>query len=112
MKKPLIILALLTIGSAAYAQVSAGGSGSATGSGSVNSPAASGSVSGNADTSGNGRFGGAEIKDREQAQAPDARMNNSNGINAQDRDKGLDRARDRMSPQGLEHNNAPDADKR
>ncbi len=33
-------------------------------------------------------------------------INNSNGPNSRDRDKGLDRARDRMSRQGLAHSKA------
>ncbi len=111
MKKSLIVLALLATGSTAYAQVSVGGSGNAAGSGSVKSPPISGSASGNTSATGNGRIGGAEI-DKEQAESPSARLNNSNGINAQDRDKGLDRAEDRMSPQGLQHNNAQGGDKR
>ncbi len=35
---------------------------------------------------------------------------NSNGRFAQDRDKGLDRAEDRMSEQGLKHEKATDTD--
>ena len=102
MKKSLIILALLTMGSTAYAQVS--GSGSA----SVKSHPLSGQASG----SGSVSRGGADIQERDQAQAPAARMTNGNGINAQDRDKGLDRARDRMNEEGLEHNKAGMPDKR
>ena len=37
---------------------------------------------------------------------------NSNGRFAQDRDKGLDRAEDRMSEQGLKHEKATDAQKK
>ncbi len=116
MKKSLIILALLTMGSTAYAQVSAGGS--ASGSGSVDKHAisgqgsAAGNGSGNNSMTGNGKFGGTDIERREQAQAPSARSNNSNGINSQDRDKGLDRARDRMNEEGLEHNKAPGTNSR
>lgn len=36
-------------------------------------------------------------------------MDNTNGPNAADRDKGLERAEDRMSEQGLAHSKADDA---
>ena len=108
MKKSLIILALLTMGSTAYAQVSGGGGVS----GSVRTPAVSGQAGGSGSVSGDGGSAGVDIQERDQAQAPAARLNNSNGIHAQDRDKGLDRARDRMNQQGLEHSKAPGTNSR
>jgi hypothetical protein len=39
-------------------------------------------------------------------------LQNSNGRFAKDRDKGLDRAEDRMSAQGLKHQKATDAQKK
>ncbi|MFI4999106.1 MAG: hypothetical protein ACHQK9_04430 [Reyranellales bacterium] len=44
-------------------------------------------------------------RDRNQAQRP-ATNRNSNGINAIDRDKGHDRAEDRMNDHGLDNNKA------
>lgn len=98
-KTSAIVLALLTAASVANAQTSVGG-GNAAGSGSVTSPRST--------NSGNGNFGGTEIRrERNQAEAPDKTNPDSNGVDSQDRDTGRDRAHDRMSPQGLEHNRAP-----
>jgi hypothetical protein len=58
--------------------------------------AASGGHSG-----GNGGFGG-----HSGSHLSDQGIRNSNGLNSRDRDKGLDRAHDRMSDKGLAHSNA------
>jgi hypothetical protein len=60
-----------------------------------------GLAAGGSRSDGNGGFGG-----NSGSHLSDQGIRNSNGVNSRDRDKGLDRAHDRMSKNGLAHSNA------
>lgn len=60
-----------------------------------------------------GGFGGGFSHGTPSGSSPSSGASeNSNGRLAQDRDKGLDRAEDRMSEEGLKHEKATDAHKK